>query len=157
MIDGFKLQIESMRLGERKFQEKIMQKQSIVEKQIHEKDYLVQQLKKYTKTMQQKDIAVLKLQAKVADLQKVADANMHSYEHEVKLKIDETGNLRQQITQQLKEIAQLRDISYKYQSIVNENDLVKKNIMHLNSSIIHLWEVKEAEYANIYAILGRHK
>lgn len=71
---------------------------------MHEKDYLVQELKKYTKTIQEKDINLLKQEAKIAELQKVADGNLRSYEHEVNLKIEETKALRMEIDRLMKEL-----------------------------------------------------
>lgn len=27
--------------------------------------------------------------------------------------------------------------------------------MHVNSAVIHLWEIKEAEYSNVYSIIEK--
>lgn len=51
----------------------------------------------------------------MADLQKVADGNLRSYEHEVNMKIEETKALRQEIDRIMKQIRELREIAHNYQ------------------------------------------
>lgn len=53
----------------------------------------------------------------------------------------------------MKEIRELREVAYNYKLLDGENDVLKKKIMQVNSTVIHLWEIKETEYANIDKLL----
>ena len=44
-------------------------------------------------------------------------------------------------------------MAYRYKMLEHENHVLKQQVMHINSSVIHLWEIKEAEYSNLFDIM----
>ena len=53
----------------------------------------------------------------------------------------------------MKENRELGGVAYRFKMLEHENHVLRQQVMHINSTVIHLWEVKEAEYANLFEIM----
>ena len=71
----------------------------------------------------------------------------------MKARGDESTTLRQELELLLKENRDLREHEFTSRQLEQENSHLKHKLMHVNSTIIHLWDIKEAEYSNIHSIL----
>jgi len=45
-------------------------------------------------------------------------------------------------------------MAYKFKMLEVENQNVKKKIMQINGTVIHLWDIKEIEYENVNKIIS---